>query len=175
MTSSTLPRISLIFSSCAFLQFIPTASHPSLGDNHQSTGGRFERTHCQAKMAAWNSFSYICTRALHSFAQPPSSFLCCPRPPSHHPSSPTRLPPFISIFTFVHIRQHICAGSRVRRCDSQFHVSSLIRYVRNWSKNCSFSDTLKKSFNHFPLSWIKFLYKSKSVTRRTFLLQFLPT
>ena len=30
-------------------------------------GGRSERTQCQAKMAAWNSFSYICTRALHAF------------------------------------------------------------------------------------------------------------
>ena len=40
-------------------------------------------------MAAWNSFSYMCTRALHSFrsfAQPPPSSLCCLRPPSHHPS-----------------------------------------------------------------------------------------
>ena len=29
--------------------------------------GRSERTQGQAKMAGWNSFSYICTRALHSF------------------------------------------------------------------------------------------------------------
>ena len=43
------------------------ASHPSPGDNHQSTGGRSERTQGQAKMAAWNSFCYKCTRALHSF------------------------------------------------------------------------------------------------------------
>ena len=28
---------------------------------------RSERTQCQTKMEAWNSFSYICTRALHSF------------------------------------------------------------------------------------------------------------
>ena len=44
-----------------------TASLPSPCDNHQSTGGRSERTQRQAIMAACNSFSYICTRALHSF------------------------------------------------------------------------------------------------------------
>ena len=63
-----LPRFSAVE---PILQFIPiahvTASLPSPGDNHQSTGGLFERTQGQAKMAAWNSFSYICTRALHSF------------------------------------------------------------------------------------------------------------
>ena len=50
-----------------------TASHPTPGDNHRSTGRRSERTHGQAKSAAWNLFSYICTRALHSFL----SFLHC--------------------------------------------------------------------------------------------------
>ena len=30
-------------------------------------GGQSERTQGQAKMSMWNSFSYICTRALHSF------------------------------------------------------------------------------------------------------------
>ena len=44
-----------------------TAFLPSPGDNHHSTGGRPERTQGQVKMAEWNSFSYICTRALHSF------------------------------------------------------------------------------------------------------------
>ena len=63
--------------------------------NHQSTGGWSEKPQCQAKMAAWNSFSYIWTRALHAFrsfaivVHPPPSFLCCLRPPSHHPSSIT--------------------------------------------------------------------------------------
>ena len=70
-----------------------------------STGGRSERTQGKANMAAWNSFSYKCTRALHSFrsfTQPPPSFLCCPRPPSHHSSSqpnlglPRTRPPLIS-------------------------------------------------------------------------------
>ena len=43
-----------------------TSSHPSPGDNQQSTGGRSERTLGQSKMADWNSFSFICTRAHHS-------------------------------------------------------------------------------------------------------------
>ena len=42
-------------------------------DNHQRTGGHSERTPCQAKMATWNSLSYICTRALQSFR----SFVHC--------------------------------------------------------------------------------------------------
>ena len=46
-----------------FLQFIP----PIPGDKHQRTGGRSERTQVQAKVAAWNSFSYKCTRVLYSF------------------------------------------------------------------------------------------------------------
>ena len=41
--------------------------HPSPGYNHQSTRGRSERTQGRAKMDAWNSFSYIWTRALYSF------------------------------------------------------------------------------------------------------------
>ena len=83
----------LIFSSCAIFSLSQphhvTASHPSPDDNHQSTGGRSERIQGQAKMAAGSSFSYVCTRALHSFrsfAQPPPSFLCCQRGPSRHPS-----------------------------------------------------------------------------------------
>ena len=43
------------------------ASHSSPGDTYQSTGGRSEITQCQAKMAAWNSFSYLWTRDLHAF------------------------------------------------------------------------------------------------------------
>ena len=86
-----LDTCALIFSSCALFCSLSqphhvTSSLPSLCDNHQSTGGRSERTQCQAKMAAWNSFSYICTRTLNSFRslrigeQPPPSFLCCLRP-----------------------------------------------------------------------------------------------
>ena len=69
-----------------------TVSLPSPHDNNQSMGERSERTQCQAKIAMWNSFSYIWTRALHSFRsfiQPPPSFLYCLRPPSHRPSSLT--------------------------------------------------------------------------------------
>ena len=72
-----------------------TASLLSPYDNHQSMGGQSERTQGQAKMAAWNSFNYICTRVLHSFR----SFVHCRAastvihlllsPPSHHPSSLT--------------------------------------------------------------------------------------
>ena len=42
------------------------ASLPSPCDDHQSMGVWSERTQCQAKMAALNSFSYICTRALQA-------------------------------------------------------------------------------------------------------------
>ena len=50
-----------------------TASHPSPGDNHQSMGGRSERTIGWEKMSMWNSISYLFTRALHSFL----SFMHC--------------------------------------------------------------------------------------------------
>ena len=36
-------------------------------DNHQSTGGRSERTQSLVKLLPENSFSYTCTGALHSF------------------------------------------------------------------------------------------------------------
>ena len=72
-----------------------TASQPSPGDNHQSTGGWSERTLGQAKIAAWDLFSYICTRALHSFrsfADCRAAYTVislCTKPPSQHPSSIT--------------------------------------------------------------------------------------
>ena len=84
-----------------FLQCIPssqphhvTASPPSPCDNHQSMGGRSKRTQCKAKMAAWKSFSYVpglstLSDLLLIVTQPPLSFLCCLRLPSHHPSSLT--------------------------------------------------------------------------------------
>ena len=60
-----------IFSSCALFSlskpYHVKASIPSPCDNHQSMGEWSERTQEQAKMAAWNLFSYLCTRALHSF------------------------------------------------------------------------------------------------------------
>ena len=67
-----------------------TASHPSPGDNHQSTGGWSERTQGHAKMARETHFvTYVPMLSTLSdlsriVAQPPPSFLCCPRPPSHH-------------------------------------------------------------------------------------------
>ena len=90
---------SLILSSCAHFYRL---SHPSPGDNHQSTGGRSVRTQGQAKMAALNSFSYLYIRALRSFrsfTQPPPSFLCCPRPPSHQPSRLTS----VSLVLAIHL------------------------------------------------------------------------
>ena len=57
---------------------------PSPGDNHHRKGERSERTLWQAKMAAWNSFSYICTRALHSFR----SFAHCRAPSTVIPLLP---------------------------------------------------------------------------------------
>ena len=86
----------LIFSICALFSVYPNhiscSGIPPLTTwyNHQSTGGRSERTQDQAKMVAWNSFSYICIPGLSTLsdisridAQPPPSFLCCPRP-SHY-------------------------------------------------------------------------------------------
>ena len=87
----------LILTSCLFFSLSQphhvTASHPSPGDNHQSTGGRSERTQVVRK----NSFSYIVPglSALSDLSRidskPPPSFFCCPRPPSHHPSTPTSI------------------------------------------------------------------------------------
>ena len=67
-------------------------------------------------MAAWNSFSYIYVPGISTLssllcivAQPPLSFLCCPRRPSHHPSRLTLvylvpafhlLPPWIPFWPF---------------------------------------------------------------------------
>ena len=90
-------HLALIFNRCALFTVYPNRimSHPSPGDNHQRTGERYERTQGQAKIAAWNSFSYICTRALHSFLSfadcraASTVILCCPRPHSPHPSSLT--------------------------------------------------------------------------------------
>ena len=69
------------------------ASFPS---NHQNTGGWSERTQCQAKMAMRKIHSVTHVPGLSTLnnlsrivTQPPLSFLCCLRPPSHHPSSPT--------------------------------------------------------------------------------------
>ena len=58
----------LIFRSCAFFYSLSqphyaAASFPSSGEwrGDQSMGGRSERTQSQAKVAAWISFSCICT------------------------------------------------------------------------------------------------------------------
>ena len=62
-----------------------TAFHPLKVIIYQSAGGWSDRTQSQSKMAALNSI--LCTRALHSFpsyAHPPSSSLCHPRPQSKY-------------------------------------------------------------------------------------------
>ena len=72
-----------------------TASHPSPGDNHQSTGGRSERTQGKQKWPRkTQSVTYVPRLSTVSdlpriVAQPLPSFLCCPRLPSHHPFSLT--------------------------------------------------------------------------------------
>ena len=71
-TAHTLDTCSWLFSIRLNFHSLPqphhgTASHSSPGDDHQSTGGQSEKTQGQAKMAVWNSLSYICSRALHSF------------------------------------------------------------------------------------------------------------
>ena len=93
-----LDTCALMFSSCALFYslFHPnqvTATHPSPVDNHQSTRGRSERTESQAKMAVTHVTNEPGLSTLSDLsrigAQPPLSFLCWPRPSSHHPSSLT--------------------------------------------------------------------------------------
>ena len=91
----TAPRFSVV---APFLQFTPAACNgipPSPGDNHQSiedgptehrTRQKWPReTHSVTSAPGLSTLSYL-SRIV---AQPPPSFLCCPRPPSHHPSSLT--------------------------------------------------------------------------------------
>ena len=73
LLAQILDTCALIFSSWVQSPHV-TASHPSEGGNYRSTGEWSEIKQGRVKMAAWNSFSYICTRALHSFL----SFAHCP-------------------------------------------------------------------------------------------------
>ena len=89
----------LIFSICALYSLSQphhvTASHPSPGDNHQSTGGRpNEHRDKQKWPPETHSITYIPRLStLYNLSrivsQPPQSFLSCPSPPVHHPSSLT--------------------------------------------------------------------------------------
>ena len=79
----------LIFSSWPFLQFIPTASLPSPCDNHQSEGGPKEHSAKEKWLRETHSVTYVPGLSTLSdlsriVAQPPPSFLCCLRPPSHN-------------------------------------------------------------------------------------------
>ena len=71
------------------------ASHPVPGDNHLSTGGRAEKHRAKQKWPR-ETYSVIYVPGLSTLsdlsridARPPPSFFCCPRPTSHHPSTPT--------------------------------------------------------------------------------------
>ena len=84
---------SLIFSICALFDSLSQPNHVTAF--HQSTGGLSERTQGRAK---WPRETHFVTYApgLYTLsylsridAQLPPSFLCCPRPPSHHPFSLT--------------------------------------------------------------------------------------
>ena len=74
-----------------------TTSLPSPGDNHHCSEGLSESTQGQAKMPReTHSVTYVPGLSTLSGlsrigAQPPPSFLCCLRPPSHHPSSQPNL------------------------------------------------------------------------------------
>ena len=92
----------------ALSQFIPTAS--CNGIPHQSIWSQSERTQGQTKQK-WqretHSVTYVPGLSTLSDlsridAQPPPSFLCCPRPPSHHTSSQLRSPSYPSPIDFGH-------------------------------------------------------------------------
>ena len=87
----------LIFSSCDLFYGLSqphhvTASHPSPGDTHQNKeGGPKEHWAKQKWQRSTHSVTYVPGLSTRSDlsridVQPPQSFLCCPRPPSHHPS-----------------------------------------------------------------------------------------
>ena len=105
----------LIFSSCALLTV--SASRPCPGTNHQSMGGRSERTPGQAKNGLVKLIQlHICTRALRSFLSlahcraastvipllPKATFT-----PSIHPALPrsTSHPPS-NCFRYLHSSGH---------------------------------------------------------------------
>ena len=151
------------------------ASLPSPGDNHKSSEGRSERTQCQTKMAAWNSFSYICTRALHSFrsfAQPPPSYLCCQRPPSHHSSSLTSVSlvpvlhwlqpstpfwPYELIHEFFPHAQTISILSNLLYSLTLFLIQVSYAPVRSFLRTLSIRDTPTKLLKHFISRTFTFL------------------
>ena len=83
-----------------------TASHSSPGYNHQSKGRRSERTQGKASKCPRETHFVTYASGLptlsylsHIVAQPPPSFLCCSRPPSHHPSSLTS----VSLIPALHL------------------------------------------------------------------------
>ena len=110
--AKTLDTWALIFSSCGLLQFIPTGSCNGIPPlSRWYITGAYEsgpKQHRAKQKWPREKLSYICSRTLHSFrsivAQSPPSFLCCPRPPSHHPSSITSVYLVPALNTLLAIR-----------------------------------------------------------------------
>ena len=76
----------LLFSSCVFLLLqITTRAREGGPKEHKAKQKWMRETHSVTFAPGLSTPSYL----LRIVAQPPPSFLCCPRPPSHHPSSLT--------------------------------------------------------------------------------------
>ena len=108
----------------------------------------------QTKLATWNSFSYICTRALHSsylsriVAQPIPSFLCYPRPPSHRPSSPTS----VSFLPATHLLRW---GGRMNKIEWWFIIVEWYEQKILDNKQPIGSDTIMRASNMIQVKNIK--------------------
>ena len=101
-------------------------------------GGRFEITQCQAKMAALDSFSYICTRALHAF----QSFAHCRAASTVIPLlpnatfTPSIQPNTYTIHTqyYIYTVQYICRTIHTRHNTyAVLQIHSIIYYAASLS------------------------------------------
>ena len=97
-----------------------TASHPSPGNNHQSTGGRSERTHCQAE--------------LHALHLHPSSTPFWPygtRPFFKHAQTISILSDLLYSLTPLYVSKIKCDDIIRICCDNQFTISlqSVHRFI----------------------------------------------
>ena len=82
-----------------FLQFIPTASHPSPSDNHQKEHSSRQKWPSETQSVTCVPGLSTLTDLSRIVAQPPSSFHCCARSPSHHLSSLTA----VSLVPALHV------------------------------------------------------------------------
>ena len=125
-----------------FLQFIPTVSFNSIPPlstvvtTRARKGGPKEHSAKQKWPRETHSVTYVpglstLSDLSHIDAQPPPSFLCCPRPPSHHPSSLT------SVYLVPDFRHQHPSGQTVLIFSSITHPLSIILI---WIK-------------HFPGKW----------------------